>query len=287
MTDVLRERVPVAVAPVGAGSAGRVSVRPRLRRLGLGRPIPFGRLIGVALVAGLWALASALGWLDPRKLSAPWTVVETAGGLIADGTLQHNISASLTRAGIGLLLGVLIGTVLALVSGLSRIGGSLIDGPVQVKRAIPSLGLIPLMILWLGIGEAFKIVLIVLGVAVHMYIQTHSALTAIDSRYVELAEVVGLSRASFVRRVVIPGTLPGFFLGLRLSVTGAWLSLIVVEQINAVDGLGKMMFKAQEYAQSDVILVGLVVYGLFGFVSDAVLRLVERRVLSWRRTLAG
>lgn len=279
MTNVLPKPVGVAGLPVAA--------TPGRRRLGLGRPIPFGRCIGVAVVVGLWALASGLGLLDPRKLSAPWTVLQTGADLIADGTLQHNVAVSLTRAGIGLVIGVLIGTGLALGAGLSRVGESLIDGPVQVKRAIPSLGLVPLMILWLGIGETFKIVLIILGVAVHMYIQTHSALTAIDSRYVELAEVSGVSRAAFIRKVVVPGALPGFFLGLRLSVTGAWLALIVVEQVNAVDGLGKMMFKAQEYGQSDVILVGLVAYGLFGFASDAVLRLVERRVLSWRRTLAG
>lgn len=285
MTDVLPRAATVARAD--ATSAGPTAVSPKRRRLGLGKPVPFGRCIGVALVLGVWALASGLGLLDPRKLSAPWTILRTGAGLVADGTLQHNVAVSLARAGIGLVLGVLVGTTLALGAGLSRTGESLIDGPVQVKRAIPSLGLVPLMILWLGIGETFKIVLITIGVAVQMYIQAHAALTAIDNRYVELAEVVRLSRTAFVRKVVIPGALPGFFIGLRLSVTTAWLSLIVVEQVNAVDGLGKMMFRAQEYGQSDVILVGLVAYGLFGFLSDAILRLVERRVLSWRRTLAG
>jgi sulfonate transport system permease protein len=170
---------------------------------------------------------------------------------------------------------------------MSRIGEALIDGSVQVKRAIPTLGLIPLLILWLGIGEAFKIVIIALGVAITLYIQTYSSLTGIDSRYVELAEVVGLNRRQFVRKVVFPGALPGFFVGLRLGVTGSWLALVVLEQINATSGIGYLMFQAQNYGQTEVILVGLVVYGLFGFASDALLRVVERRVLSWRRTLAG
>ncbi len=120
-----------------------------------------------------------------------------------------------------------------------------------------------------------------------MYIQTHNSLTAIDQRYVELSEVLRLSRAAFIRKVVLPGALPGFFLGLRLSVTGAWLTLIVVEGINAVTGLGKMMYNAQNYGQSDVILVGLVVYAVFGLLSDAGLRRLERRALAWRKTLGG
>ena len=255
----------------------------RRRKLRPGRSIPFGRLLGVGAVVAVWALASGIGLLDPRKLSAPWTVLQTGIDLARDGTLEANAAASLHRAVIGLLIGVAVGTVLAMLSGLSRVGEALIDGPIQVKRAIPALGLIPLMILWLGIGETFKVVLIAIVVTLAIYVPTHNALTSIDNRYVELAEVVGLSRIGFLAKVVVPGALPGFFLGLRLAVTSAWLALIVVEEVNAVDGLGKMMYSAQDYGQSDVILVGLVLYGLFGFLSDALVRLAERRVLSWRR----
>lgn len=260
---------------------------PRRRRLGRPRLFPFAGLIGIAVVLGAWSIASAAGALDPRKLSAPWTVVQTGIDLIGDGTLQANLGPSLYRVAIGFAAGVLIGTALAVFAGLTRVGEALVDGPIQVKRAIPLLGLAPLMILWLGIGEQFKIVLIALGVITYMYVQTHAALTSIDHRYVELAEVLGLSRAAFVRRVVIPGALPGFFLGLRLSATIAWLTLVVVEEVNATDGLGKMIFKAQDYGQSDVILVGLAVFGILGFASDAILRVLERKVLSWRRTLAS
>jgi sulfonate transport system permease protein len=104
---------------------------------------------------------------------------------------------------------------------------------------------------------------------------------------VELAETVGLTRLRFIRKVVLPGALPGVFIGLRLAVTGSWLSLVVLEQINATSGIGYLMFQAQNYAQTDVIVVGLIVYGLFGFLSDAALRIVERRVLQWRRTLSS
>lgn len=235
----------------------------------------------------LWAAASAAGRLDPAAIPAPWTVLRTGVHLWTDGTLAGDIATSLQRAGYGFAIGLTAGVVLALASGLSRTGEALIDGTVQLNRAIPTLGLIPLFILWLGIGETFKIAIIAIVVYIPIYLNTHAALAGIDHRFVELAEVQGLSRARFVREVVVPGALPGFFVGLRLGVTGSWLGLVVLEQINATSGLGYLMFQATNYGQSDVILVGLVVYGIFGLVSDSVVRLVERRVLSWRRTLSS
>jgi sulfonate transport system permease protein len=269
----------------GVPAAARPA-RPR-RRLGRGRPIPYGRAVGPLLLLAAWSAASAAGLMDPRKLSAPWTVLATAGQLIQDGTLQANVAASLQRAAAGCVLGVLIGTTLAIVAGISRIGGALIDGPVQIQRAIPIIGLAPLLILWLGIDEGFKIAVIAIGVSISMYIQTYAGLTGIDTRYVELAEVQNYGRWTFLRHVVFPGALPGFFVGLRLAVTVSWLILITVEQINALSGIGYMMAQAQLYAQTDIIVVGLAVYGIFGFTSDALLRLIERRVLSWRRTLTS
>ncbi|GHH72723.1 ABC transporter permease [Streptomyces sulfonofaciens] len=257
------------------------------RRLGPGRRVPFGRLLGPVLLIAVWWAASALGVLDPRILSGPGTVLSTAGDLVSDGRLQDSALISLQRAGLGLFFGVVTGVALAVVAGLSRLGEYLVDGPLQIKRAIPSLAMLPLLILWLGIGEQMKVTVIALGVAVNMYINTYASLTGIDSRHVELAESLELNRWQFLRKVVVPGSLPGFFVGLRLAVTSSWLGLIVVEQINATSGIGYMMFQAQQYAQTDVIVVGLVVYGVFGFLSDALVRAVEGRVLAWRRTLAS
>ncbi|WP_406477790.1 ABC transporter permease [Streptomyces sp. NBC_01615] len=259
----------------------------RRRRLSPGKRLPASRLVGPVLFLALWAAASAAGQLDPAAIPAPWTVVKTAGHLWTDGTLPTDVLTSLQRAATGFAIGLTAGVVLALASGLSRVGEALIDGTVQLNRSIPPLGLIPLFILWLGIGETFKIAIIAIVVYIPIYLNTHAALSGIDHRYVELAEVQGLSRFAFVRQIVIPGALPGFFVGLRLGVTGSWLGLIVLEQINATSGLGYMMFQAQNYGQSDVILVGLVVYGIFGLTSDSAVRLIERRVLSWRRTLSN
>jgi sulfonate transport system permease protein len=276
---------PTGAGPVTATETGS-QVRRR-RRLSPGHRLPATRLLGPVLVLALWAAASAAGQLDPGAIPAPWTVLETGVRLWTAGTLPNDILTSLQRAASGFAIGLAAGIVLALAAGLSRTGEALIDGSVQLNRAIPTLGLIPLFILWLGIGETFKVAIIAIVVYIPIYLNTHSALSGIDHRYVELAEVQGLSRYAFIRRIVIPGALPGFFVGLRLGVTGSWLGLVVLEQINATSGLGYMMFQAQNYGQTDVILVGLVVYGVFGLISDSAVRLIERRVLSWRRTLSS
>lgn len=254
-------------------------------RLRLGRAVPGAGLLGVTALVAVWLAGAATGLIDPRVLSAPWTVVATAGDLLADGELQHHLGVSLTRAALGLVWGVGAGLVLALAAGLSRLGDALLDGPIQVKRAIPNLALLPLLILWFGIGEEMKVITIALGVFLPIYLHTHNGLRAIDSRFVELAETVALSRTDFVRRVVLPGALPGFLLGLRFAVTASMLALVVVEQVNATAGIGYMMELARTYGQTEVIVVGLVVYGVLGYSADLGVRLLQRRALAWRRTL--
>lgn len=259
----------------------------RRRRLGPGPAIPFGLQVGPLLLAGLWLAGSTFHLIDPRILPAPWTVIATFGELIADGRLQTNFVTSAGRAAAGLVTGIAIGLVLAVIAGLSRWGEAIIDGPVQIKRAVPTLALIPLLILWFGIGETMKVTVITLGVLVPIYMHTHNALRGIDNPYVELAETLNMSQRDFLLQVVLPGALPGFLLGLRFAVTLCWVSLVVVEQINATSGLGYMIELARTYGQTQIILVGLVTYAFLGLVSDGLVRLLERKLLSWRRTLAN
>jgi sulfonate transport system permease protein len=268
-------------------TAAPVETRRRVRRLGPGRPIPFARGIGPLVLLAAWSAAAGSGRLDPRILPAPWTVADTGWQLWQAGTLGPDLAISLQRAAEGFALGLAAGVVLALLAGLSRIGAALIDGNVQINRALPILGMIPLFILWLGIGETFKISIIAIAVYIPIYINLSAALSAIDLRYVELAETLGLSRRAFLREVVVPGALPGFFTGLRLGVTGAWLALVVVEEVNATSGLGYLMYQQATYGLIDSVVVGLAIYGIWGFASDLAVRLIERRVLSWRRTLTA
>ncbi|HMS74044.1 ABC transporter permease [Gordonia sp. (in: high G+C Gram-positive bacteria)] len=257
------------------------------RRLGPGKPIPGGWLLGPAVLVSIWFLGSATGFIDERTLPAPWVIGSTAADLWSDGRLPENILASLRLASISLVIGVVAGLVMALAAGLSRLGEALLDGPVQIKRAIPTLAIIPLAIMWFGIGDTMKITIIALAVLIPIYINTHAQLRGVDLRHVELAQTVGLSRLEFIRRVALPGAIPGFFTGLRLAVTTSWLALVVVEQINATKGIGYLMDQARTYGQLDIVVVGLVVYGVFGLLSDTLVRLIERRALVWRRSLGS
>ncbi|MCU7730660.1 ABC transporter permease [Actinoplanes sp. KI2] len=272
--------------PVDAiADPSRADIRVVRRRLGPGRRIRHAFWIGPILLLVAWAVGSATGYLSPAILTAPWDVVEAFKTQWVEHDLLGDILASLHRAALGLAFGVLGGVVLALVSGLSRIGESLVDGPIQIKRSIPTLALIPLFIAWFGIGQEMKIVTIALITLIPVYINTHNGLRSIDGKYAELAETIGIGRGEFIRHVVLPGALPGFLLGMRFAVTSSLLGLVVVEQYNATSGIGHMMSLAGEYGQTDVIVVGLVIYGVFGFLADTAVRLVERRALAWRRTL--
>jgi sulfonate transport system permease protein len=266
--------------------ASNTKSAPARRRLGIPAPDPLGWLLGPALLVLFWTIGSMSGFIDPRVLPAPWVTVTTAADLLHQGRLQANLLISAWRAAQGLFFGVTAGIVVALIAGLSLSGGYVFDGLVQVKRAIPTLALIPLVILWFGIGETMKVTVIAISVFIPIYLNTHTALRGIESRYVELAETLGLSRWAFIRQVVLPGALPGFMLGLRFGVMAAWLALVVVEQLNATSGIGYMINLARTYAQSDVIVVGLVVYALLGLASDLAVRSLETRTLGWRRTFA-
>jgi sulfonate transport system permease protein len=278
--------VPVAevTAANDAATPAPAVSRTGARRLGLAAPDPLGWLLGPALLLLVWTLGAFAGLIDPRVLPSPWATAETAVHLIAEGRLQANLAISAWRAAQGLAIGVSVGLAVSLVAGLSLVGGYLFDGLVQIKRAIPTLALIPLVVIWFGIGEAMKVTVISLAVFIPIYLNTHTALRGIETRYVELAETLGLGRAAFIRHVVLPGALPGFMLGLRFGVMSAWLALVVVEQLNATSGIGYMINLARTYAQTDVIVVGIVVYALLGLASDMAVRALERRLIAWRRT---
>lgn len=244
-------------------------------------------LIGPVLLLVLWEAASRIGWLSPETLTAPSQALVAGYGMVADGSLLPHLLASAGRAYSGLILGVLAGVVLALASGLTRTGEALLDGLVQIKRAVPTLALIPLAIIWLGIGEAMKVFLIFTAVLVPIYINTHAALRGIDIGHVELAQTLGLSRAEFIRKVALPGALPGFFTGLRIAVSLCWTALVVLELINTQTGIGYLMNRARDWGQTDIIVVGILIYALLGLLSDAVVRRIEAQVLSYRRSLGS
>lgn len=239
------------------------------------------------LLLAVWEAAAQTGIIDTRILADPSSVVATAGELIANGDLQSNLAASVTRAMIGLALGTVFGVAAALLSGLWRTGEDLIDTTLQMLRPLPALALIPLFILWFGVDEAPKLILIAYATFFPVYLNTFKGIRSIDAKLVEAAAVLGLTRWQLVGQVVAPSALPSFFTGFRFSLSVSWLVLVVTEQLNARSGLGFMMTEAQQYFRNDIIVLGLVVYGLLGLASDQLVSLLERRVLRWQRNFAG
>jgi sulfonate transport system permease protein len=255
------------------------TVTTERRRLRLPRGVE--RLAGVVVVLAIWQLASSTGLLSTQVLAGPASVLQAGWDLTRTGVLPSAIWASLQRVLIGLAIGVPIGAALALVAGLSRAGDNLVDAPMQAARFVPIIGLQPLIVLWFGIGNVAKISLIVFGVMFPIYINTYSAVRDLDPRYVELARTVGLNRWQVIRRVVLPGALPGFMVGLRLAVAVAWLILVFAEQINATNGIGYLIIKAQTFFQTETIIVGLATYALLGLITNVLVRATERRTLAW------
>ncbi|MER5481725.1 ABC transporter permease [Streptomyces sp. NPDC002812] len=265
-----------ALVPVVPASAKRRSP-PRWAR----------RTTGPLLLLAAWQLASSLGWLPADVLAPPSTIASAAAGLIGDGTLPAAMGVSLQRVAIGLVLGGTVGTVLALLSGLSRLGEDLIDASVQMLRTVPWVGLIPLFIIWMGIGEAPKVALIALGTAFHLYLNVYAGIRGVDEQLIEAGGALGLGRWGLVRHVVLPGALPGFMTGLRYSLATGWLALVFGESINADAGIGFLMNQAREFFRTDVIVVCLVVYAFLGLTADLIVRALERLLLQWRPTFTG
>jgi sulfonate transport system permease protein len=279
-----RPAPPAATAPAAHPTPAPGQARAR-HSLGLGTPFRYGWLLGPGLVIAYWAAGSASGFIDPRVLPAPWVAVETGVDLWRQGRLQPDILISVARLAEGIGLGVALGLLLALISGLSLLGGYIFDGIIQIKRALPVVALIPFFILWFGIGEVMKVTVIALVAFLPVYVQVHDALRNIDLRYVELAETLRLNQWRFLRHVVLPAALPGILLGLRYGAAGALLGLVVVEEVNSTNGIGHMVDLARTYAQTDVMVVGLVLYTVLGVGSDLLVRLLRNRLLGWRRTL--
>ncbi|NGO06449.1 ABC transporter permease [Streptomyces sp. HC44] len=245
------------------------------------------RTSGPVLLLGLWQLLSSTGVLTPDVLASPGTIARVAGDLISDGSLPTAMGVSLQRVAVGLLLGTVVGTGLALVSGLFRIGEDLVDASVQMLRTVPFVGLIPLFIIWFGIGEAPKVAIITLGVSFPLYLNVYAGIRGVDSQLIEAGESLGLSRWGLVRHVVLPGALPGAMTGLRYSLGIAWLALVFAEQINADAGIGFLMVQARDFLRTDVIVVCLIVYAFLGLLADFIVRSLERLLLQWRPTFTG
>jgi sulfonate transport system permease protein len=234
----------------------------------------------------VWELLSRLGLIQAIVLPPPSSVFLTAHKLFLTGELQANLQASLARAVLGFALGASVGLMLGVSVGLSGLLYALFDRSLQIIRAVPFLAVVPLVLVWLGIGEASKVFLIALGSLFPMYLNTTLGIRQVDPKLLEMCRLLGLGRVQLIRYVILPGALPSILNGVRLALTTSWLALVVAESFGATAGIGFLATNAREFLQTDVMVFVIVVYAIIGIVSDGLARKLEQRLLAWHPNYA-
>jgi sulfonate transport system permease protein len=214
-------------------------------------------------------------------LPTPWLIARAGWALLASGELATHAWISLQRAGVGLLLGGGLGLLLGVANGSFGPAERLLDTPVQMIRNIPHLALIPLVILWFGLGEQSKVFLVALGVLFPVYANTFHGVRSVDPGLIEMGRLYGLDRRRLFREVILPGALPSVLVGLRYALGLMWLSLIVAETIGASEGIGYLAMNAREFMQTDVVMFSILLYALLGKLADCLVGALARRVLCW------
>ncbi len=242
-------------------------------------------LLPVALIT-FWQILSKTGTLPERILPSPAAVSVSAWVLLKSGELLKHIAISSLRAFGGLAIGGTAGLVLGLVTGLNATAFRLLDTPIQMLRTIPNLALIPIVIVWFGIGEEARVFLISVGVFFPLYVNTLHGIRNADAGLVEMARVYGLSNRAVLTQVILPASLPSILNGLRLALGIMWVTLIAAETLAAEAGIGYMTYQAREFLRTDIVLVGILVYALLGKLADVISRGLERRLLPWHNAYA-
>jgi sulfonate transport system permease protein len=262
-------------APAVAGPRLRLSLRPLLPWV-----VP-------ALTLVVWQIGCDAGWITRRTLPSPLGIVHAAIALTLSGELLQDAAISCERAFAGFAIGGALGLLFGVLNGVSRVAERLLDTTLQMLRNIPHLAIIPMVILWFGIGEPAKLFLVAVGVFFPVYLNTYHGVRLVDPGLIEMGRVYRLSRAAMFWRVILPGAMPSILLGVRYGLGIMWLTLIVAETISANAGIGYMTMNAREFLQTDIVLVGVLLYALLGKLADMMARALERLCLSWHPNFAS
>lgn len=233
------------------------------------------------LLIVIWQLLVQFGLLSTRILPAPTDVLAAGVKLALSGELFRHIAVSSWRAILGFLVGGSIGLVLGVLTGVFTIAEDLLDTSIQMLRNIPHLALIPLVILWFGIGEEAKLFLVALGVMFPIYLNTFHGIRSVEPGLIEMGKVYGLRPAALFWQIILPGALPSILVGVRYALGIMWLTLIVAETIAADAGIGYMAMNAREFIQTDVVVLSILLYALLGKLADTLARIMEERWLQW------
>ncbi len=259
--------------------------------MSMGRRSAVG-LATFAVLAVVWfMLTTGTGFVSPGRFPTP---ADTWGAAIqammrgyGDATLVVHILQSLKLVAMGFLLSIAVGVPLGLLMGWSRTAEALLNPVFMLLRPIPPLAWIPLAILWLGLSDAAKMLVIFFAAFVPSVINTHTGVRSIEKPMIEAAAMLGTPRLRFVLEVLVPGAAPMIFTGLRLSLQASWTTLVAAELVGALAGLGHLLNLAQQDLYPGMILVGMISVAIFGALTTALLGVIERRTLVWVQTKGG
>lgn len=233
------------------------------------------------VLLAVWQVASDLAWLPQRLLPAPSSVIATAWAMAASGELWRHLGISFGRAAAGFVIGGSLGLFFGLLTGLSRRGELTFDTLLQMLRTVPSLAVTPLILIWFGIDETSKIVLVAFATFFPVYMNTYHGIRSVDPQLIEMSRHYGLRGWPLVRHIILPGAVSSILVGVRYSLGVAWVVLIVAESIAAEAGIGYMAANAREFLNTNVIVLSIVLYALLGKATDALARRLEGRWLRW------
>jgi len=247
--------------------------------------VPLARFaVPLALLAAWWA-ATASGWVKSYQFASPRDVAREVLDLAQSGLLWRDLGASVERVAIGFAIALVLALVLGSLAGGSRLAERAIDPTLQGIRAVPSLAWVPLILLWLGIGETAKIALVAIGAFFPVYVALVSGIRGVDRKLVEVGTIFGLSRLALIVRVLVPATLPQLLVGARIGLTQAWLFLVAAELLAATSGLGFLLTDGQQTSRTDEILVAILLFAACGKLSESLMRALEKRLVGWADTV--
>lgn len=237
-----------------------------------------GLLLPSALLLG-WHLLAASGVYSPAQLPPPSAVWRAGVDLVGRGELQHHIAISVQRVLIGFGIGTALGLALGGLVGLSRVARAVLAPTIHALRAVPSLAWVPLLLLWLGIGETPKITLVAIGAFFPVYTTVSAGLDHVDPRLRELGKAYGRRGTALLTEVLIPAATPSILSGIRLGLAQGWLFLVAAELIASSMGLGFLLIDSENTGRSDILLLTIVLLAILGKLSDSILGLAERMVV--------
>ncbi|MFD0589836.1 ABC transporter permease [Paenibacillus sp. GCM10027627] len=252
----------------------------------VGRRLIMGSLLPVFVIL-IWQYLSGTGVMNAALFPAPTTIAAEFYRIVETGELYPHLEISVKRAIVGFLIGGSLGLLTGAAVGMFKRVEETVDPAVQMIRTVPLLAITPLFILWFGFGELSKVLLIALGSFFPMYVNTFLGVRNVDAKLFDIARVLEFTRTKQLIRLVLPAAMPNVLLGLRLSISVAWLVLVVAELMGADRGVGYLIQDARTFMRTEVVFIGIIIFAAVGKLTDSLVRLLERRLLKWQDSYKG